>query len=99
MVKVAEVHHLLLGKQVALNTLACCSEIASSAATAVEVARSTSWTGHVAGTRKTMPGFQLVEKYGFLVDGAACHRKDHERLVIVKDNHHAVAAGSMKKQC
>lgn len=99
-VKVAEVrgptHHLLLGERVALNTLARCSGIASAAATAVEVARSTGWTGHVAGTRKTTPGFRLVEKYGLLVGGAASHRYDLGGLVMVKDNH-VVAAGSMGK--
>lgn len=59
-----------------LPTTCCwgnCSGIASTAATAVEVARSTDWTGCVAGTRKTMPGFQLVETYGLLVGGAECH--------------------------
>lgn len=99
-VKIAEVkgpaHHLLLGEWVALNTLARCSGIASAAATAVEVARSTGWTGQVAGTRKTTPGFRLVEKYGLLVGGAACHRYDLGGLVMVKDNH-VVAAGSMEK--
>uniref|UniRef100_A0A8I6G1S5 Nicotinate-nucleotide pyrophosphorylase [carboxylating] n=1 Tax=Rattus norvegicus TaxID=10116 RepID=A0A8I6G1S5_RAT len=99
-VKVAEVrgpaHHLLLGERVALNTLARCSGIASAAATAVEVATSTGWAGHVAGTRKTTPGFRLVEKYGLLVGGAECHRYDLGGLVMVKDNH-VVAAGSMEK--
>lgn len=99
-VKVAEVrgpaHHLLLGERVALNTLARCSGIASVAATAVEVARSTGWNGHVAGTRKTTPGFRLVEKYGLLVGGAAGHRYDLGGLIMVKDNH-VVAAGSVDK--
>ncbi|XP_073916162.1 nicotinate-nucleotide pyrophosphorylase [carboxylating] isoform X3 [Castor canadensis] len=99
-VKVAEVrgpaHRLLLGERVALNMLARCSGIASTAATAVEVARATGWTGHVAGTRKTTPGFRLVEKYGLLVGGAASHRYDLGGLVMVKDNH-VVAAGGVEK--
>lgn len=99
-VKVAEVrgpaHHLLLGERVALNTLARCSGIASVAATAVEAARSTGWNGHVAGTRKTTPGFRLVEKYGLLIGGAAGHRYDLGGLVMVKDNH-VTAAGSVEK--
>jgi nicotinate-nucleotide pyrophosphorylase (carboxylating) len=101
-VKVAEVrgpaHRLLLGERVALNMLARCSGIASTAATAVEVARATGWTGHVAGTRKTTPGFRLVEKYGLLVGGAASHRYDLGGLVMVKDNH-VVAAGGVEKVC
>lgn len=99
-VRVAEVqgpaHHLLLGERVALNMLARCSGIASAAAAAVEMAKATGWTGHVAGTRKTTPGFRLVEKYGLLVGGAACHRYDLGGLVMVKDNH-IVAAGGVDK--
>ncbi|XP_006914295.1 nicotinate-nucleotide pyrophosphorylase [carboxylating] [Pteropus alecto] len=98
--KVAEVrgpaHCLLMGERVALNTLARCSGVASSAAAAVEAARGTGWAGHVAGTRKTTPGFRLVEKYGLLVGGAASHRYDLGGLVMVKDNH-VVAAGGVKK--
>lgn len=98
--KVAEVrgpaHHLLLGERVALNTLARCSGIASAAAEAVRVARGTGWTGHVAGTRKTTPGFRLAEKYGLLVGGAAPHRYDLGGLVMVKDNH-IVAAGDVEQ--
>ncbi|XP_076996347.1 nicotinate-nucleotide pyrophosphorylase [carboxylating] [Tamandua tetradactyla] len=98
--KVAEVrgpaHLLLLGERVALNTLARCSGVATVAAAAVEAARGTGWSGHVAGTRKTTPGFRLVEKYGLLAGGAASHRYDLGGLVMVKDNHVA-AAGSVAK--
>ncbi|EHH60308.1 Nicotinate-nucleotide pyrophosphorylase [carboxylating], partial [Macaca fascicularis] len=98
--RVAEVrgpaHSLLLGERVALNMLARCSGIASAAAAAVEAARGAGWTGHVAGTRKTTPGFRLVEKYGLLVGGAASHRYDLGGLVMVKDNH-VVAAGGVEK--
>ncbi|KAI5939956.1 nicotinate-nucleotide pyrophosphorylase [carboxylating] [Manis javanica] len=98
--RVAEVqgpaHCLLLGERVALNVLARCSGIASTAAAAVEAARATGWAGHVAGTRKTTPGFRMVEKYGLLVGGAASHRYDLGGLVMVKDNH-VMAAGSVEK--
>lgn len=98
--KVAEVrgpaHCLLLGERVALNMLARCSGVASSTAAAVAAARGTGWAGHVAGTRKTTPGFRLVEKYGLLVGGAVPHRYDLGGLVMVKDNH-IVAAGGVKK--
>lgn len=97
--KVAEVrgpaHCLLLGERVALNMLARCSGVASAAAAAVEAARGSGWAGHVAGTRKTTPGFRLVEKYGLLVGGAAPHRYDLGGLVMVKDNH-VVAAGGVE---
>ncbi|XP_049645161.1 nicotinate-nucleotide pyrophosphorylase [carboxylating] [Suncus etruscus] len=89
-------HGLLLGERVALNALARCSGVASMAAAAVRAARDTGWAGQVAGTRKTTPGFRLVEKYGLLVGGAATHRYDLGALVMVKDNH-VVAAGSVEK--
>lgn len=101
--KVAEVrgpaHCLLLGERVALNTLARCSGVASAAAAAVEAAKGTGWTGHVAGTRKTTPGFRLVEKFGLLVGGAAAHRYDLGGLVMVKDNHVLAAGGVEKVRC
>ncbi|XP_072453695.1 nicotinate-nucleotide pyrophosphorylase [carboxylating] isoform X2 [Notamacropus eugenii] len=98
--RVAEVrgpaHRLLLGERVALNALARCSGVASAAAAAVKMARSTGWTGHVAGTRKTTPGFRLAEKYGLLVGGAVAHRYDLGGLVMVKDNH-VMAAGGVEE--
>ncbi|XP_017651269.1 nicotinate-nucleotide pyrophosphorylase [carboxylating] isoform X3 [Nannospalax galili] len=87
-VKVAEVRgpvqYLLLGERVALNTLARCSGIASAAAAAVGVARGTGWTGHVAGTRKTTPGFRLVEKYGLLAVQRARQAADFALKVEVE---------------
>jgi nicotinate-nucleotide pyrophosphorylase (carboxylating) len=53
----------------------------------VEIARKLGWHGHVAGTRKTTPGFRLVEKYALLVAGAATHRHDLSQMVMLKDNH------------
>ncbi|XP_020864140.1 nicotinate-nucleotide pyrophosphorylase [carboxylating] [Phascolarctos cinereus] len=98
--RVAEVrgpaHHLLLGERVALNALARCSGVASAAAAAVEMAQATGWAGHVAGTRKTTPGFRLAEKYGLLVGGAMAHRYDLGGLVMVKDNH-VMAAGGVEE--
>lgn len=34
------------------------------------------WSGEVAGTRKTTPGFRVVEKYSLLVGGCSTHRLD-----------------------
>lgn len=38
--------------------------VASVAAATVRDCQGFGWAGHVAGTRKTTPGFRLVEKYG-----------------------------------
>ncbi|OQU97693.1 hypothetical protein CLAIMM_03586 isoform 2 [Cladophialophora immunda] len=57
---------LLLAERVALNTLARCSGVATSSRKLLKLVRAAGYTGIVAGTRKTTPGFRLVEKYGML---------------------------------
>jgi hypothetical protein len=61
--------------------------VATAANDAVQMARNHGWHGHIAGTRKTTPGFRLVEKYALLVGGAATHRLDLSNMVMLKDNH------------
>lgn len=78
---------ILLGERVALNTLARCSGIATASASLVALARGAGYTGIIAGTRKTTPGFRIVEKYGMLVGGADQHRYDLSTMVMLKDNH------------
>ncbi|GAA5985083.1 hypothetical protein JCM11641_006352 [Rhodosporidiobolus odoratus] len=78
---------LLLGERVALNTLARCSGIAWKSRRVLNKARALGWNGIIAGTRKTTPGFRLVEKYGMLVGGVDPHRYDLSSMVMLKDNH------------
>ena len=68
------VHQLLRGERTALNTLSRCSGVATLSREASDRAKNLGWNGWVAGTRKTTPGFRVVEKYGLLVGGAATHR-------------------------
>ncbi|GJD12739.1 Phosphoglycerate kinase [Galdieria sulphuraria] len=44
-------------------------------------------SGCISGTRKTTPGFRLVEKYAMLVGGVDTHRMDLSSMVMLKDNH------------
>lgn len=81
------VRGILLGERVALNTLARCSGIASQSRELLVKLRGAGYTGILAGTRKTTPGFRLVEKYGMLVGGADAHRMDLSAMVMLKDNH------------
>mmetsp|Transcript_16309 Transcript_16309/g.22996 ORF Transcript_16309/g.22996 Transcript_16309/m.22996 type:complete len:301 (+) Transcript_16309:133-1035(+) len=85
---------LLQGERTALNTISRCSGVATLSKEAVTAARALGWNGLVAGTRKTTPGFRVVEKYGLLVGGAATHRLDLSQMVMLKDNH-IWAAGSI----
>lgn len=78
---------ILLGERVALNTLSRCAGVATATADLVSALRAAGYEGIVAGTRKTTPGFRLVEKYGMLVGGADTHRMDLSSMVMLKDNH------------
>uniref|UniRef100_UPI001EAF7B39 nicotinate-nucleotide pyrophosphorylase [carboxylating]-like isoform X1 n=2 Tax=Oncorhynchus gorbuscha TaxID=8017 RepID=UPI001EAF7B39 len=78
---------VLLGERPALNCLARASGIATRCSQLQSVAREAGWHGHVAGTRKTTPGFRLVEKYAMLVGGVSMHRQDLSGMVMLKDNH------------
>jgi nicotinate-nucleotide pyrophosphorylase (carboxylating) len=79
---------------VALNTLARCSGIATKSARLLALLRKAGYPNILAGTRKTTPGFRLVEKYGMLVGGVDAHRVDLSAMTMLKDNH-IVAAGSI----
>ncbi|KAJ5726449.1 Aldolase-type TIM barrel [Penicillium malachiteum] len=81
------VRKILLGERVALNILARCSGIATKSASMLAALRKKGWNGILAGTRKTTPGFRVVEKYGILVGGADPHRHDLSHMTMLKDNH------------
>jgi len=91
------VSHLLRGERTALNSLSRCSGVATLSHKCVQIAKSNNWTGEVAGTRKTTPGFRLVEKYGLLVGGASTHRLDLSQMVMLKDNHIWSCNGSIEE--
>lgn len=78
---------ILLGERVALNTLARCSGIATASHTFLKKARQAGYQGIVAGTRKTTPGFRIVEKYAMLVGGVDMHRYNLSSMIMLKDNH------------
>jgi len=78
---------ILLGERTALNIVSRCSGIATSAREAKRIADNAGWTGVVAGTRKTTPGFRIFEKYSLLVGGVDTHRHDLSSMIMLKDNH------------
>ncbi|XP_031723087.1 nicotinate-nucleotide pyrophosphorylase [carboxylating] [Anarrhichthys ocellatus] len=85
---------LLLGERPALNCLARASGIATRCSQLQAMATVRGWHGEVAGTRKTTPGFRLVEKYAMLVGSVSMHRQDLSGMVMLKDNH-VWASGSI----
>ena len=90
------VNNILQGERLALNIITRASGVATSANSLVNLAKKNNFTGKISGTRKTTPGFRLIEKYALLVGGADTHRMDLSSMVMLKDNHIA-STGSITK--
>ncbi|XP_053212756.1 nicotinate-nucleotide pyrophosphorylase [carboxylating]-like [Panonychus citri] len=84
---VGQISNLLLAERTILNVLSRCSGVATRANRIREMIQSINDKVALAGTRKTTPGFRLVEKYGLMVSGALTHRYDLSNMVMIKDNH------------
>lgn len=82
-----QISNLLLAERTILNVLSRCSGVATQANRIKEIIQSIDDKVVLAGTRKTTPGFRLVEKYGLLVSGALTHRYDLSSMIMIKDNH------------
>jgi nicotinate-nucleotide pyrophosphorylase (carboxylating) len=82
---------LLAAERTALNFVQRLSGVATLARAFVEAAACSNL--RIADTRKTTPGFRLLEKYAVRVGGASNHRFDLGSGVLIKDNHVAVAGG------
>jgi nicotinate-nucleotide pyrophosphorylase (carboxylating) len=89
------VKNILLGERCALNALARASGIATRATELNKLKSTNRWKGIIAGTRKTTPGFRVVEKYALIVGGVDTHRYDLSSMVMLKDNH-IWASGSIE---
>jgi nicotinate-nucleotide pyrophosphorylase (carboxylating) len=79
---------LLAAERTALNFVQRLSGIAALSRSYVEAVRGTGL--RVTDTRKTTPGFRLLEKEAVRAGGAANHRFDLGSGVLIKDNHLAV---------
>ena len=91
-----KVKDILLGERVALNVITRASGISTQCKKLDKIKRAKGWKGEIAGTRKTTPGFRLVEKYSLLVGGASLHRYDLSSMIMLKDNH-LWSVGSVQK--
>jgi nicotinate-nucleotide pyrophosphorylase (carboxylating) len=79
---------LLAAERTALNFLQRLCGVATATRSFVEAAGG---TVRVTDTRKTTPGFRLLEKEAVRAGGGANHRFDLGSGVLIKDNHLAVA--------
>ncbi|EGG18932.1 nicotinate-nucleotide diphosphorylase [Cavenderia fasciculata] len=81
------VRNILMGERLALNIISRSSGITTRASEMKKLVDAKCWKGTLAGTRKTTPGFRLVEKYALLVGGVDGHRMDLSSMIMLKDNH------------
>jgi nicotinate-nucleotide pyrophosphorylase (carboxylating) len=83
---------MLAAERIALNFLQRLSGIATLTRTFVDAIVGTRAT--ILDTRKTYPGYRVLEKYAVGMGGAENHRMGLYDMVLIKDNH-VEAAGSI----
>ena len=86
---------LLSAERAALNYLQRLSGIATLTARYVDAVRGT--TAKILDTRKTTPGWRMLEKYAVRAGGGTNHRMDLSSGVLIKDNHLAALDGDIAK--
>ena len=84
---------LLAAERVALNFMQRLSGVASMTARYVDAVRGT--TAKILDTRKTTPGWRLLEKYAVRSGGGTNHRLNLSTAVLIKDNHLASVDGDV----
>jgi len=84
---------LLAAERVALNFMQRLSGIASLTARYVDAVQGT--RAKILDTRKTTPGWRLLEKYAVRAGGGTNHRLNLSTAVLIKDNHLAAVDGDV----
>jgi len=84
---------LLGAERVALNYMQRLSGIASLTAKYVDAVKGTK--AKILDTRKTTPGWRLLEKYAVRAGGGTNHRLNLSAAVLIKDNHLAAVDGDV----
>lgn len=83
---------LLVGERIALNLMQRMSGVATLTRTMVDKVPADSPT-RILDTRKTMPGFRVLDKQSVLMGGGTNHRHGLHDMVMIKDNHITAAGG------
>jgi nicotinate-nucleotide pyrophosphorylase (carboxylating) len=84
---------LLAAERVALNFMQRLSGVASLTAKYVHAVHGTK--ARILDTRKTTPGWRLLEKYAVRAGGGTNHRLNLSSAVLIKDNHLAAVDGDV----
>jgi nicotinate-nucleotide pyrophosphorylase (carboxylating) len=85
---------LLTGERTALNFLQRMSGIATMSAKYADAVKD--YKTVILDTRKTLPGFRMLDKYAVKTGGASNHRIGLYDMAMIKDNHIEVAGGITK---
>jgi nicotinate-nucleotide pyrophosphorylase (carboxylating) len=85
---------ILAAERTALNFMQRLSGVASLTRRYVELVKGTRAT--ILDTRKTTPGWRLLEKYAVRCGGGTNHRMDLASAVLIKDNHLAAVDGDVE---
>ena len=88
------VRSLLLAERTSLNFLTHLSGIATLTRRWVDEVATT--TAQVRDTRKTTPGWRVLEKYAVRMGGGVNHRISLSDAALIKDNHIVAAGGVLK---
>jgi len=86
--------NILKGERVALNIMQHMSAVATKTAEAVLAVQGTK--ARIIDTRKTIPGFRVLDKYAVRCGGGSNHRFNLSDGVLIKDNHIKAAGGITK---
>src|SRR6476469_5944231 len=86
---------LLAAERVALNFMQRLSGVATLTARYVDAVRGT--RAKILDTRKTTPGWRLLEKYAVRAGGGTNHRLNLSSAVLIKDNHLAAVDGDVSE--
>jgi nicotinate-nucleotide pyrophosphorylase (carboxylating) len=87
---------ILASERTLLNILSRMSGIATKTRRIVEKIRKARLKTRVAATRKTAPGLLYFDKKAVLIGGGDTHRLHLDDMVLIKDNHIALAGGVEK---
>jgi nicotinate-nucleotide pyrophosphorylase (carboxylating) len=82
---------LLVAERTALNFVTRMCGVASLTRRYVEAVAGTG--AHIVDTRKTLPGWRVLDKYATAIGGALNHRVGLFDAILLKDNHIAIAGG------
>jgi nicotinate-nucleotide pyrophosphorylase (carboxylating) len=87
---------ILSAERTMLNLLSRMSGIATATRRLAEKLRKTKSTAKIAATRKTAPGLGYFDKKAVLIGGGEPHRLRLDDMILIKDNHIAIA-GNVEK--